>query len=80
MRSMLSPRRCGSRPTIRRRLNNLGAAEYAQEKYGDAAKAFQQAAKAKPDFADAEYNLGNAYLMSGKYTEAAECLSTGDYA
>ena len=41
-------------------------------KYSDAIKAFQQAAKLKPGFADTEYNLGNAYLMSGKFSEAAD--------
>jgi len=40
----------------------LGQAYFKLTKYSDAAKAFKEAIRIKPDFAQAHYNLGLTYV------------------
>jgi tetratricopeptide (TPR) repeat protein len=49
----------------------LGSAYAKLGFFPDAATAFQEAIKLKPDYMDAWFNLGWAYTQSGKLTEAA---------
>ena len=44
----------------------------------EAIESYIQAIKINPDFADAHYNLGIAYVNSGMDKEAIESYSTGD--
>lgn len=48
----------------------IGGILYAAESYDDAAQFFQQAIALKPDYANAYYNLANAFAMANKLEQA----------
>lgn len=50
--------------------NNLGLAYAASNRIADAVAEFHQAVQLKPDYAEAHFNLGVAYLQLGKKNEA----------
>jgi tetratricopeptide (TPR) repeat protein len=52
--------------------NNLGLALAGMKRTSDAAAEFKQAVDLKPQYAEAHYNLGVAYLQNGKKGEARE--------
>lgn len=52
--------------------NNLGLAYAASNRIADAVTEFNQAVQLKPDYAEAHFNLGVAYLQLGKKHEAEE--------
>jgi tetratricopeptide (TPR) repeat protein len=52
--------------------NNKGDAYYNTKQYAKAIKAYQQAIRINPDYADAWYKLGNAYAEIGQPGKANE--------
>ena len=52
--------------------NAKGLALYGSGKYEEAAGAYKQAIRLKKDYAEAHYNLGDAYLMLGQFKKAIE--------
>jgi len=50
--------------------NNLGTAYEKLGRLQDAAEAYQQAIRIKPDFTEVHFNLGNVYTNLGRYQEA----------
>ncbi|HEX8772938.1 MAG TPA: VWA domain-containing protein [Pyrinomonadaceae bacterium] len=53
-------------------LNAQGLELYNSGKYEDAVKAYKQAVKVKPDYAEAHNNLGDAYFQLKQYKKAVE--------
>ena len=53
--------------------NNLGVLYFSQEKYEDAAEAFEQAVSLFPNYYDALYNLRDTYEELGNTVGANEC-------
>lgn len=53
--------------------NNVGVFYFSEEKYEDAAEAFEMAISIYPQFYDALYNLRDTYLELGNKTGADEC-------
>jgi len=51
-----------------------GCEYYEQQKFDEAAKAFEKAVELNPDNADYHYNLGTTYCNLGKYEEALKHL------
>lgn len=60
-------------PTNARCWNNLGVFYFSEEKYEDAAEAFEMAISIYPQFYDALFNLRDTYLELGNKTGADEC-------
>ena len=56
------------------RYNRLGVLCQEQDRLDDAIAAYQQALEHAPGFAEAHYNLGNAYRTKGEMGAAAECF------
>ena len=56
------------------RYNRLGVLCQEQDRLEDAIAAYQQALEQAPGFAEAHYNLGNAYRTKGEMGAAAECF------
>jgi Tfp pilus assembly protein PilF len=54
----------------------MGIALYDQGKFDDAVESYQKAATLEPDFADAHYNLGNAFKQTGELKKAVESYKT----
>ena len=52
--------------------NTKGLDSYKSGKFEEAVKAFKQAIKLKPDYAEAHYNLGDAYAQLQQYKKAIE--------
>jgi len=55
-------------------LLNLGAVYIHQKKYDEAVRVFERAARIRPGYANALYNLANAYRLKGDTVKAAETL------
>ena len=53
--------------------NNVGVFYFSEEKYEDAAEAFEMAISIYPQFYDALFNLRDTYLELGNKTGADEC-------
>ena len=53
--------------------NNVGVFYFSEEKYEDAAEAFEMAISIYPQFYDALFNLRDTYLELGNKTGAKEC-------
>lgn len=60
-------------PTNARCWNNVGVFYFSEEKYEDAADAFEIAISIYPQFYDALFNLRDTYLELGNKTGADEC-------
>jgi tetratricopeptide (TPR) repeat protein len=60
-------------PTNPRCWNNMGVFNFAEEKYEDAAEAFEMALSIYPNYYDALFNLRDTYLELGNKTGAKEC-------
>jgi tetratricopeptide (TPR) repeat protein len=56
------------RPDYIKALNNLGAVYNKLGQYQEAVEVLLLVTKAKPDFAEAQYNLGTAYYNLGRST------------
>lgn len=57
-------------PNDYRTFNNLGAIEFATERYDEAKKAFNKAAQLNPAAGEAQMNLGLIALLNGDYRQA----------
>jgi Flp pilus assembly protein TadD len=56
------------------RWNNFGIALLDQQQYLDSVRAFEKVAALRPDYADAEINIGLAYIAWEKYDDARRAL------
>lgn len=61
-------------PNNPRLLLSLGGAYIHQKKYDEAIDVFEKAARMRPSYANAYYNLANAYRIKGDTVKAAEAL------
>ena len=52
----------------------MGIAQ-AQGKFEEASESYNEALKIKPDYADAHYNMGNAYHEQNQLEEAVEAYT-----
>ena len=64
------------RPNYPEAINNLGAADFVQGRYGDAIKLYRKALKLMPHSAVIAANLGTAYFARGKYSSGLEAYQT----
>lgn len=58
-----------------RKLVRKGNELYAQQKYAEAAKAYQEALKKQPTFTPGAFNLGNALVQQKQYEAARKVMS-----